>query len=403
VSDRGDGDVIRDALGRRLREHDRHGTLVSALTWAAGGRLAEAGVRLPDGGWLGIAPGAAHDPRWGVSDLLRLGVAPLTHCQAVDWACIDAIPTLAQPARLPAGGGSAVLNLLAALAADQRRPALAYRGPYPTEQLFLTLLESFVWENTGDDSPDPLAAFMAGGLTWTPAPHARIFEPGGVCVQWRTGVEKLAWRGRSYHRSTTQGIERHSAHRLHDVADGVRASLWALGAPLEEHVRLTRNGDVIAAALPAPEGAPVQPLAADIAAGIVAIVVAGSAAPLAESLEAVAAGLAFEWGPLAGDLAIVTGERARLSTRLRGALGRRLAGAERASQVRLGFAALADLAHALGDALRARAQARLAAAPVEAQAAALARPRSPAAAAGAAQTIGRAVERLLEETGQLLA
>jgi hypothetical protein len=176
-----------------------------------------------------------------------------------------------------------------------------------------------------------------------------------------------------------------------------------MGAPLEEHLRLTRDGDVLAASLPAPDGGTVQPLGADIAAGLVAIVVAGSAPPLAESLEVVAGGLAFEWGPLAGDLAIVTGERARLSTRLRRALGQRLAGAERAEQVRLGFAALADLAHALGDALRARAQARLAAAPLEAQAAALARPRSPTAAAGAAQTIGRAVERLLEEAGQLLA
>ncbi|HEX2440987.1 MAG TPA: hypothetical protein VHT71_21940 [Methylomirabilota bacterium] len=403
MSDRADADVIRDEHGRRVREHDRHGTLVSALTWAADGRLAEAGVRLADGGWLGIAPGAAHDPRWGASDLLRLGNAPLTHCQAIDWACIDAIPTLAEPARLPAGGGGAVLNLIAALAADQHRPSLSYRGPYPTEQLFLTLLESFTWENAGDNPVDPLAVFMTGGLGWAPAPHARAFEPGGVYVQRRMSVEKVSWRGRSYHRATTQGIERHSAHRLHDAGGGIRASLWAMGAPLEEHLRLTRDGDVLAASLPAPDGGTVQPLGADIAAGLVAIVVAGSAPPLAESLEVVAGGLAFEWGPLAGDLAIVTGERARLSTRLRRALGQRLAGAERAEQVRLGFAALADLAHALGDALRARAQARLAAAPLEAQAAALARPRSPTAAAGAAQTIGRAVERLLEEAGQLLA
>jgi hypothetical protein len=236
-------------------------------------------------------------------------------------------------------------------------------------------------------------ASSAGRRPLTPAASSRA---ASACSGAR-------WRGRSYHRATAQGIERHSAHRLHDVADGIRASLWALGAPLEEHVRLTRDGDVLAASLPAPDGGTVQPLAADVAAGIVAIVVAGSAPPLAESLEAIAAGLMFEWGPLAGDLAIVTGERARLSTRLRRALHRRLAGAERAAQVHLGFAALADLAHALGDALRARAQARLAAASEEAQAAALARPRSPAAAASAAQTIGRAVERLLEEPGQLLA
>jgi len=81
----------------------------------------------------------------------------------------------------------------------------------------------------------------------------------------------------------------------------------------------------------------------------------------------------------------------------------RSAGADRAARLHLGLAALGDLAHAVADPLRARAQARLAAAPEVEQAAALAVERSPGDGAAAARIIGRAVERLLEEGDQLLA
>jgi hypothetical protein len=71
--------------------------------------------------------------------------------------------------------------------------------------------------------------------------------------------------------------------------------------------------------------------------------------------------------------------------------------------VRLGFAALAELAAALGDALRARAQLRLAAEPPAAQARALSATPSTEDTAAYAQEIGRAVEALLESAGQLTA
>jgi hypothetical protein len=407
VGGAGGPEVVRDAHGRRVTERDGEGTEVARLTWAAGGALAGASVRLPDGSWLDLEPRAAHDPRWGASDLVRHRGAPLTHFAAVEWACVDAIPALAEPARLPPGAGTAVLNLLAALAADQDRGPLAYRGPYPTEQLFLALLESFRWES---DAPapqamdDPLAAFVTGALTWRPAPHVRTFGPDGVYVQSRGRVEKVAWRGRAYYRADWQGIERHAPHRLHEAGGRVRAGLWALGAPLEEHLVLAPDGAVLAAALPPPDEAQARPLAPEVATGLVAVIVAGSAAPLAGALRASAAGLHLEWAPLSGDLAALDGPRARLTARLRRALAERLAGAaSRAEQVRLGFAALVEMAQALGDPLRTRAQAHLAAADADTQRAALAAGRAPAAAAAGAQEIGRAVEALLEDAAQLLA
>jgi hypothetical protein len=391
--------VVRDARGRRVLELDRYGETVATLSWIDTGTLAAAAVRLPDRSWLAIEPRAAHDPRWGVSDLLRHGSHPLTHCAAIDWAHVDAIPPLAEPARLPPGGGTAVLNLVAALAADQTSPPVPYRGPYPTEQLFLALLESFRFE-AGADEPDPLAAFMAGALRWMPAPHARAFAPEGVYVQTRERIDKAVWQGRAYYRADWQTVRRHATHRLYEVGGRVHGALWALDAPLEDHLTLAPDGAVLTAMLPSAEPAPARPLPPVVSAGVAAVIVAASAPPLADSLRAVVGGLGFEWAPLTGELAVLAADRARVSLRLRRALTTRVASAaSRAERVRLGFAALADLAHALGDGLRARAQARLAASSPDAQAAALSRER---VTAGAPE-IGRAVDALLEDAGQLLA
>jgi hypothetical protein len=405
---RGEGGVVlRDERGRRVGERDRYGGEVATVRWAPDGRLAGAAVRVPDGSWLSVEPRAAHDERWGVSDLLRHQGAALTHCAAIEWARIDAIPPLAEPARLPPGGGTAVLNLVAALAGDQGRGPLPYRGPYPTEQLFLALLESFRWERAAEedlDPPDPLGAFLAGVLRWTPAAHARAFAPGGVYVQSRERVEKVVWQGRAYYRPDWQGVERHAAHRLHEAGGRVHGSLWVLGAPLEGHLVLAPDGAVLAAALPPAGEEPSRALPPAVAPGVVSVVVAGSAPALGDALRTEAAGLTLEWAALAGELAVLDGVRARLSWRLGRALAARVrAAGSRAEQVRLGFAALAEVAQALGDGLRARAQSRLAAAAPAAQVAALAAGGSPAAAAAGAREIGVAVERLLEDADQLLA
>ena len=396
MGDVGGAEILRDARGRRIGERDRWGGHVARLTWADDA-LGEAAVRLPDGAWLVVRPRATHDARWGLSDVLhREGDArPLTHFAAVDWAAIDAIPPLAEPARLPAGAGTAVLNLIAALAADQGRTGLPYLGPYPTEQLFAALLEAFRWEG---DAPtdDPLAAFMAGGLTWAPAPFSRAFTPEGACVQSRGRIEKVAWRGRTYTRTDWQGVERHAAHRVHDADGRVHCALWALGSALETHLVLTTDGAVVSADTPERTGA-TEPVGSEIATGLVAVVVASSAPPLANAIRAVAADLTFAWAPLAGELADVSETRAHLAQAMLVALRARLAAAgSRVEQVRLGFAALAELAAAAGDALRRQAQLRLAAEAAPVQAQAMGAGRSPGDAAASARDIGRAVETLLE-------
>src|SRR6266446_345201 len=125
----------RDAAGRPAGEQDRHGSALSALEWSPDGRLSRASVRLPD------------------------------------------------------GAGTAIFNLLARLAAEQGVAVLRYDAPYPTEALFLALLESFRY--VPEEAPHPMDAFARGELGWAPAPHDVAIEAGGVWVQRRERVEKV--------------------------------------------------------------------------------------------------------------------------------------------------------------------------------------------------------------------
>jgi YD repeat-containing protein len=387
-----------DADGRLTGETDRHGGVVSELTWTPEGRLRRAAVRLPDDSWVTVEPGAGKPGPWGASDELRHGGVVLTGFQALDWARIERIPPLAEPARLPPGAGTAVLNLIARLAAAQGAGALRYDAPYPTEQLFLALLESFRW--TDCDGGDPLAAFMTGTLAWIPAPHARAFEPGGVYVQRRERIEKVVAEGRAFYRPDWQGVARRAPRIVRDEDSTVRASLQALGIVLEDNAVLEADGTVLARPRPPADPADVRPLSPALVSGLVAVVVAGSAPALGASIRRAAAGIAFEWGPVAADLIEQAPARIRLSPRLLRALRTVLARAgSRRERMGGALAALGEAADLAGDALRRRAQAALAAADAGAQAAALDVTSSTSDEDAAA--IGAAVEALLDAADQL--
>jgi YD repeat-containing protein len=384
--------VRRDAAGRLIAELDRHGTPLTELEWEADGRLARAALRIPDGAWVTIQPRAGGLGPWGASDELRHGSQPLTRFAALDWSRITHIPPLAEPARLPPGAGTAVLNLIAQLAAEQGARTLRYEAPYPTEQLFLALLESFRW--TGQHVDDPLAAFMTGRLAWSPAPHTRAFEAPRVFVQQRARIEKIVIDGRAFYRPEWQGVGRRTTRVVRDMAGTVRASLQALGLVLEDHVVLASDGSVLDVPPPSDDPPSVHPLPPALVKGLVAVVVASSAPALASSIRDVAGELVFEWGPVTADLVEINPPRVRLSPKLRRALQTVLAGTDsRRQRVGLAFAALGEAATLIGDALRHDAQAVLAGVPAAEQAAAL--EAHSVAINGDAAAISEAVEALL--------
>ena len=340
-------------LRHRLLEVDPRGVVTVVLNRGARGELREAWVSLADGGAVGVLPGGSHHPLWGPSDRLVHATAggastPLTLAAAVTWNAVDRIPSVAEPGRLPPGAGAALLNVLAALAWDQGRPALRYRGPYPTEQLFWSLIESF---RVGPLGPgvDPRARFLADAevtfargaaaeapVDWIPAPHERRVHSDGLVVQLRDGIERVTWQGRTYHRTECQGLRRreHRVVRLVEAGDGARrylASLEALGAVVEDHLTLDDRGDPLDRHVPVPDPVRETPLAGPWREALGALLPLEATPLLTGAIAAVWPGIGLAWGPVTGDLVAVTGHdastlaeaRARLPIRVGQHPGRR--------------------------------------------------------------------------------
>jgi hypothetical protein len=332
-------DPVAPTLRRRLLSIDRGGRMTEALRREPGGEVREVWLRAEDGVAVGVLRGGATHPLWGDSDRVvataGLGEpALLTVSAAVDWDRIPAIPALADPTRLPPGAGTAVLNLLAGLAADQGRPPLRYRGPFPTEELFWALTGSFRFDGA---VPDPLetfrgaaeTAFAAGApreapLDWTPAPHERLVLDGGICLHLREGVESVVWEGRRYHRDTTQGRPR-PGHRVVRTVTGAAgalryvASLVALGRPVEDHLTFDAAGEPIERQAPA---ADTEPGRGDTALPEAWLEALGALLPLdatpllGTAIPSVWPDLQLTWGDVSRDLVEARGSSIRLSRRL---------------------------------------------------------------------------------------
>jgi len=312
---------------------------------------------------------------WGRSDRVWQldGAEPwqpvemLTVFRALDWARLDHIPPLAEPRRLPGGAGSAVLNLLAALMKDQGLPRTRYRGPFPTEQLFTSLLESFRHDPT---QALPLERFLAdGGLDWLPAPYESHQVAPWVTVQLRQGIEKVVADGVTFYRTEWQGIKRREPRVIREDGERVVCSLWALGGPLEDRLILDRSGEVVEAPPPQAREVAPAPLAPVWNRALADLIARESAPALGSAIVDVLAAIELEWGAVPGDLVRVWTKRVRLSAELRDAATASLRsaepGRERAEQA-LRF--VLEVARLLGPEVRGRAQALLEALPEEGQA-----------------------------------
>ena len=325
------------SLVHRVLEVDSRAQVTTVLNRGPQGKLREMWVTLADGDAVGVLRGNAHHPLWGSSDRLVLstgGRSPtaLTLAGAVAWDAVDLIPPVAEPARLPSGAGAALLNLLAALAGDQQRPALRYRGPYPTEQLFWSLTESFRFARTRES--EPLARFLSDAeltfvqgtskdarVDWTPAPHERRVHADGLVVQLRDGVERIVWQGRSYHRTECQGLRRreHRVVRSVQVGAGTQryvASLEALGTVVEDHVLLDAQGEPLERREFGPDWGPERPLAGPWRDALGALLPLEATPLLERAIGAVWPELQLVWGPIPGDLVEARGATLRVSPKL---------------------------------------------------------------------------------------
>ncbi|MFQ5520516.1 MAG: hypothetical protein ACE5FK_03890, partial [Candidatus Methylomirabilia bacterium] len=353
------------AVPRRTLEFDREGTLLTVASWDEAGRPRWAKLKLPDRRWVGIEPRSQQSPIWGESDRLWLlaegarfrPVELLSHFQAVDYQAVRAIPPLAEPQRLPPGAGSAVLNFLACLLEDQGTREVHYRGPYPTEQLFTSLLESHRYEASVDD---PLERFMESALPWIPAPHERQFLPGGIYIQLRDSVEKVVLGGKAYYQLQWQSVLRREPRVIRQDGDRLVCSLWALGEPVEDHLILDRAGEVVERRPQSSEAGPTVPLSPGWRKAIRALIAQQTAPPLRPWIEEAQKPLMLDWGPVNGDLLEVQAARVILSLRLPRLFRSQLARCHTlAERLQLALRLITEVSRLLGPTIRLRAQDRL--------------------------------------------
>ena len=302
-------------------------------------------------------------------------------------------------------------------------PRLRYRGPYPTEGLFTALLESFRFAPSGDDPSsaglgpssarlgrrgpqpravlrlaNPLQAFLDGRLEWVPAPHERHFTAPGVCAQLRERLEKVVLDGRTYYRHDWQTVRRRASRRVHDVGDGVRCSLWALGMAIEEHAVLSRSGDLVTRVPPMTAARPAVAIPAPVRDGVAAVLCATSAAALGGEIRRIVNAAPLWWAPVVGDLIARDPDGIRFSWRLAEAAATRFRiASSRPERLARGLELIAEMAALAGDAVRARAQEALSHAPPDVQAAALAAAEEPDA-----QAIARAAEAVITSVDGVL-
>jgi hypothetical protein len=153
----------------------------------------------------------------------------LTTISTIEWARPTEIPAIADPAKLPAGSGGAIMNVLALLAEQAEITALRYAGPYPTTALWKTLARSFQAYGSEQEFTKDLIHRMATiardpiAIDFLPAPHERLAIPGGH-VELREGIERATLDGVTYERggSPARITEDHSATGV----AGPRAELW---------------------------------------------------------------------------------------------------------------------------------------------------------------------------------
>jgi hypothetical protein len=183
-------------------------------------------------------------------------------------------------------------------------------------------------------------------------------------MQARHEVEKVVAGGRSFYRRRWQDVERREPRVLRADGDRLVCSLWALGRVIEDVLTLDARGEVLDAPPPVVDPRAPAPMPPIWRTAVAALIARESAAALAGAIDEVMADLTLEWGPVAGDLAVVEGRHARIARRLRDTAEEWIrAAAPDADRGKRAAAFILEIARLLGPSVRLAAQLRLEALP----------------------------------------
>ena len=194
-----------------------------------------------------------------------------TAMTTIDWLRPTEIPAIANPALLPLGAGSAILDVVARLAKRAGVTALRYAGPYPTNALWRALLRSF--RTTGSEAEftaNALDRMLARTRTpipidFTPAPHDRVEVPRGH-VELRDGLERAVIDGIAYEPdgSPARLVENRAEVWFGDARYAHVATFADDGSIVEgPHTIPPLESDIIGATFPAALVAAIAELVAD--------------------------------------------------------------------------------------------------------------------------------------------
>lgn len=252
---------------------------------------------------------------------------PLTVGSQVSWSAPQHIPALLEPARVPRGAGSALLSWLALLMDRAGQKSVRYRGPYPTPQLFASLLECFE-PISPDNAVEAQAAFLhqdpetvafaaqpiEPAVDFQPQPCERRLDPDNDLVAQLRGepgnpgsLQRVFVGTTSFDAPDLGGLSRHSERRLRYCpgTQRVAAEVWLLGQPWRTAALLDGRGRALGRspepARPAPEvvgDSRLSPGWTTVMAGLLARRAPRALAPLVA--ETVSRGLSLRWGD-AGD------------------------------------------------------------------------------------------------------
>ena len=288
-----------DGLPRRVLAAD--GTV---LVRRDDGPPARLWLRLPDHREIALLLDAALHPVLGRCDLvLDAAGEVLAHASATDWRRPTRIPALDRPGALPAGAGTAILDLLAWQAARAGTGPLRYHGPYPTLALWQSLAASFRVDEPHEAArarftADAEARALAGSfgeiaVDFHPAPHAWAFPRPRICVQHRDGIERAWIDGHPFDRDPG------ALRRLRDDGDALVACIAVGDETWAELVRLHPGGEPLGepAPLPAiPPGLAGTPLPDPVVAVLGPVIAAEAPRALQPALRAVLAQTRIGWG-----------------------------------------------------------------------------------------------------------
>lgn len=211
-------------------------------------------LRIPDGRYVIVRLADGQHEIFGTCHTVSLeGGDVLARFAAVDWDAPELIPPMDTPGALPPGAGTAILNEIAV-----RTPAdvLRYRGPYPTGALFDSLRECF---SVSGDVREAFERFTADveqtavtgemrevDVDWLPSPFQRAWHGTRVCVQLRSGVEKVYVDGKSFSREAA------GARRVRRAEGGYVAVVEIGGKQWAEIARFDSDGALIGGPYDAP-------------------------------------------------------------------------------------------------------------------------------------------------------